>query len=39
MNDVVIRNDPGGHWLWEPVTDMLWSDYVSLLAAMNTDFR
>jgi hypothetical protein len=37
--DLVVRNDHGSHWLWEPAADMPWSQFVSLLDATNADFR
>lgn len=34
-DELVIRNDVPGHWMWEPSRDMLLADYVAALEKMN----
>jgi hypothetical protein len=35
---LVLRNDHGNHWLWEPAVTMPLSDYVSLLTMVTGIF-
>jgi hypothetical protein len=35
---LLVWNDHGQHWQWEPVHDMLLSDYQSLLASSHSFF-
>jgi hypothetical protein len=35
---LTIRNDHGDHWVWEPAQAMELSDYVQLLASLNSEF-
>jgi hypothetical protein len=33
-----LWNDYPGHWAWEPAQDMLLSDYLAALSAINAEF-
>jgi hypothetical protein len=35
---LVVRNDHGKHWVWEPVTDMPLADYLAALQDLNKRF-
>lgn len=35
---LVVYNDHGNHWVWEPAHDMPLFDYVAALAGMNGTF-
>jgi len=37
-NTLLVWNDDPGHWVWEPVHDMLLSDYQAALANANVKF-
>ena len=37
-NDLMLWNDMPGHWLFVPARDILLSDYVAALAAVNAQF-
>ena len=36
--DLTLWNDMPGHWVFVPVRDILLSDYVAALAAVNAQF-
>jgi hypothetical protein len=35
---LIIRNDRGRHWLWEPAVDMRLADYRAMLTSVNQQF-
>ena len=35
---LLVWNDHGGHWLWEPIRDMLLDDFRSALCATHVGF-
>jgi hypothetical protein len=37
-NFLVVRNDHGDHWVWEPAQGMELAEYVRLLATLNKEF-
>ena len=36
---LLVYNDHGDHWVWEPAQDMEFDRYIALLAALNPEFR
>jgi hypothetical protein len=38
-DDLLVVNDHGNHYNWEPNVDMPLSDYIALLAAIEGSFR
>jgi hypothetical protein len=36
--DLIVVNDHGNHWSWEPLKDMPLDDYKAALATVNGNF-